>query len=90
MLMNEWIQPGGTAKTRSRRTKQLHWDKIRMKNTDGTVWSRESAELGDGFNREELENLFQVVFCIFVVFYVLVGLCWVERTSQHDCPTVAS
>lgn len=59
-------QPGGTAKTRSRRTKQLHWDKIRMKNTDGTVWSRESADLGDGFNREELENLFQVLF----VFYL--------------------
>ncbi len=61
-------QSGGA--TRSRRTKQLHWDKIRVKNTDGTVWSRESADVGDGFNREELENLFQV--CMRVVVWELV------------------
>ena len=42
---------------KSRRLKQLHWDKIKTPQ-QGTVWAKEQPQVN--LNLTELENLFQV------------------------------
>ena len=43
---------------KSRRLKQLHWDKIKTPQ-QGTVWAKDQPQVN--LNLTELENLFQVI-----------------------------